>query len=180
MFYRVSLILLLFCTIAFPAAAARDIGSIRVDPTLARSWQELVKRSDWIVAVKADASYRAFATGRSIREGKLVNYVQTLQVTQTIKGAPSASIKMVSTGVDPLPDARSPLNQIYPGPLAEGSYLLFLHRVQGTDLSSTVGLWQGVYPLHLGKTVALQGAGFAELNQLTVDELAAKVKAVSR
>lgn len=164
---------------ALPTSAATDIGSVRIDPTPAQTWRALVKQSELIVVGWIDSADQSVPTGRSIREGKLVNYVQTVHVKQALKGSSQRLLRLVSTGVEPLPDASSPLNRTFPGPLAEGNYVLFLHPVSGTDLYSSTGLWQGVYPMFQGQTIALEGAGFPELNQLTVEQLTKKIKGVS-
>ncbi|MFD2371543.1 hypothetical protein ACFSO0_16575 [Brevibacillus sp. GCM10020057] len=179
MLRRLLLSFLLLGTLTCPASAAPDIGSVRIDSTPVRTWQELVKKSELIVVSWVDTASQSAATGRTVSGGKLFNYVQTVQVKQAVKGSAPRLIKLVSTGVEPLPDARSPLNLTYPGPLAEGSYVLFLHRVAGDGLYSTTGIWQGVYPLQQGKTIALEGTGFPELNQLTVEEITRRIKSVS-
>ncbi|KQL49912.1 hypothetical protein AN963_09555 [Brevibacillus choshinensis] len=179
MLYRLCLVLFLIGFMALPASAATDIGSVRINPTPVASWQDLVKRSELIVFAWIDSASQSVPTGRSLREGKLVNYVQTAHVKQVLKGSSHRMLKLVSTGVEPLPDASSPLNRTYPGPLAEGNYVLFLHPVSATDLYSAAGLWQGVYPLYQGQTIALEGAGFSDLNQLTVEQLARKIKSIS-
>ncbi|QQE72697.1 hypothetical protein KDJ56_12030 [Brevibacillus composti] len=74
-----------------------------------------------------------------------------------------------------MPDRSHRLNLSYPGPLAEGQYVLFLKKVRRSDLYSTVGLWQGIYPVYDGKTITLEGQGFPELNQLTIAELRRKI-----
>ncbi|MDF2679644.1 MAG: hypothetical protein K0R47_834 [Brevibacillus sp.] len=163
-----------------PASAATDIGSVRIDPTPAKTWQDLVKRSELIIVAWIDSANQSVPTRRSLREGKLVNYLQTVHIKQSLKGSSQRLLKLVSTGVEPLPDASSPLNRTYPGPLAEGNYVLFLHPVSGTDLYSVTGLWQGVYPLFQGQTIALEGAGFSDFNQLTVEQLTRKIKSISR
>jgi len=180
MLHRLCLALLIMLgAFVFPASAAPDIGSVRIDPTPAKTWQDLVKNSELIVVARTDSASQSVATGRAVHGGKLVNYVQTLHFKQVLKGSGNRLARLVSTGVEPLPDASSPLNQTYPGPLAEGDYVLFLHRVAGGELYSAVGLWQGVYPLLYGKTIALEAAGFAELNQLSVEEITRKVKSVA-
>ncbi|QRG65092.1 hypothetical protein [Brevibacillus choshinensis] len=179
MLYRLCFILFALGFVVVPASAATDIGRIRIDPTPVNTWQDLVKQSELIVVSWVDSANQSVSTRRTLREGALVNYVQSLHVKQALKGSGQRLLKLVSTGVEPLPDASSPLNRTYPGPLAEGNYILFLRHVSGTDLYSTVGLWQGVYPLSQGQTIALQGSGFSELNQLTVEEFARKLRSVS-
>lgn len=180
MFYRLLLCLSLLCTISFPVHAQTDIGRVQVDPSPYSSLAELVKKCDLIVIAWVDSAHRAYPTGRTIPQGKIVNYTQRLQVKKTIKGSSSRLLTVISTGVEPLPDASSPLNLQYPGPLAEGNYLLFLRKVSGSQLYSTAGLWQGVYPIYQGKTIALSNLGFTELNQLSQEEAIRKITAISR
>ncbi|MGG1661082.1 hypothetical protein [Brevibacillus sp. NRS-1366] len=179
MFYRVVLILFLLTgTVLFPVSAAPAIGDLEIDATTTTNWQELVKRSELIVVAWADSAQHSYLTRHTIDEAKLVNYTQTLQVKKVLKGSPPRLLNVVSTGVEPMPDASSPLNYKYPGPLGEGNYVLFLQPVKGTSYYSITGLWQGVYPLYQGRTIALEGVGFPELNQLSLSELEQKIQSV--
>lgn len=180
MFYRLLLSLSLLCAFSFPVHAQTDIGRVQVDPSPFSSLKELVKKCDLIVIGRVDSNHRAYPTGRTIPQGKIVNYTQSLHVKTAIKGSSSRRLTVISTGVEPLPDASSPLNLQYPGPLAEGNYLLFLRKVSGSQLYSTAGLWQGVYPISQGKTIALTNLGFSELNQLSQEEVVRKITAISR
>ncbi|WP_409174036.1 hypothetical protein [Brevibacillus fortis] len=180
MFYRLLLSLSLLFAFSFPVHAQTDIGRVQVDPSPYPSLAELVKRSDLIVIASVSGTHQPYPTGRAIPQGKIVNYTQSLQVKTMIKGTSSRRLTVVSTGVEPLPDASSPLNLQYPGPLSEGNYLLFLRKVRGSQLYSTAGLWQGVYPIYQGKTIALSNLGFTELNQLSQDEVVRKITAISR
>ncbi|MFF0826251.1 hypothetical protein ACFYU8_04420 [Brevibacillus sp. NPDC003359] len=180
MFYRLLLCLSLLCAFSFPVHAQTDMGRVQVDPSPYPSLAELVKKSDLIVIAWVDSAHRAYPTGRTIPQGKIMNYTQSLQVKTAIKGSSSRLLTVISTGVEPLPDASSPLNLQYPGPLSEGNYLLFLRKVRGSQLYSTAGLWQGVYPIYQGKTIALTNAGFTELNQLSQEEAVRKITAISR
>ncbi|MED1943843.1 MULTISPECIES: hypothetical protein [Brevibacillus] len=180
MFYRLLLSLSILCAFSFPVHAQTDIGRVQVDPSPYSSLKELVKKCDLIVIGQIDSNHRAYPTGRTIPQGKIVNYTQSLHVTTAIKGSSSRRLTVISTGVEPLPDASSPLNLQYPGPLAEGNYLLFLRKVSGSQLYSTAGLWQGVYPISQGKTIALTNLGFSELNQLSQEEVVRKITAISR
>ncbi|MFS0555995.1 hypothetical protein [Brevibacillus sp. 179-C9.3 HS] len=179
MLYRLLLCLSLLCIFSFPVHAQTDMGRVQVDASTFPSLAELVKKCDLIVIAWVDSAHQAYPTGRTIPQGKIVNYTQSLQVKTTIKGTSSRLLTVVSTGVEPLPDASSPLNLQYPGPLSEGNYLLFLRKVRGSQLYSTAGIWQGVYPIYEGKTIALTSAGFSELNQLTQEEVVRKIKAIS-
>ncbi|NRS50003.1 hypothetical protein [Brevibacillus sp. HB2.2] len=180
MFYQLLLCLSLLCSFSFPVHAQTDIGRVQVDPSSFSSLAELVKKCDLIVIGRVDSTHRAYPTGRTLPQGKIVNYTQRLQVKKAVKGTASRLLTVVSTGVEPLPDASSPLNLQYPGPLAEGNYLLFLRKVSGSQLYSTAGLWQGIYPIYQGKTIALSNLGFTELNQLSQEEAIRKITAISR
>lgn len=180
MFYQLLLCLSLLCSFSFPVHAQTDIGRVQVDSSSFSSLAELVKKCDLIVIGRVDSTHRAYPTGRTLPQGKIVNYTQRLQVKKAVKGTASRLLTVVSTGVEPLPDASSPLNLQYPGPLAEGNYLLFLRKVSGSQLYSTAGLWQGIYPIYQGKTIALSNLGFTELNQLSQEEAIRKITAISR
>ncbi|GIO08826.1 hypothetical protein J31TS6_48540 [Brevibacillus reuszeri] len=180
MFYRILLALFILTgCVLLPVSAAPAIGDLEVDATTASSWQELAKRSELIVIAWADSAGHSYPTRHTVDQGKLVNYTQTLQIKKVLKGAPPRLLNVVSTGVEPMPDASSPLNFKYPGPLGEGNYVLFLQPVKGTSYYSITGLWQGVYPLYQGRTIALEGVGFAELNQLSLAELELKLKSAT-
>ncbi len=81
--------------------------------------------------------------------------------------------------LEPMPDAESPLNLTYPGPMAEGMYIVFFYDGE-SPFYLINGRWQGVYPMRDGKSIALQEAGFQELNGLTLDQFHAKVKEAER
>lgn len=180
MLYRLFLALVLVGVLAVPASAQPAIGQLNVDRTTFSNWHEMAKRCDLILLAWSGVAHDTYPTGKTVRGGKLVNYVQTVQASRVLKGTSGRLVKLLSTGVEPLPDADSPLNLIYPGPLGEGLYVLFLKPVKGTDLHTIAGLWQGVYPVYDGRTVALQGVGFRELHNLPLKELEEKVRAISR
>lgn len=160
-------------TLAGPAfAAPPDLARLRVDTTPVKNARELVQTVDLIVSGRTDSHFQSAATGVSLRHGKVHNYVQSFRVQRTWKGSAPQFIKLLTTGIEPLPDARDPLNLTYPGPLSEGEYVLFLKKVHGTNFYRLVGVWQGVYPVQGGRTIALRGAGFAELNGLSLDQIA--------
>lgn len=160
-------------TLAGPAfAAPPDLARLRVDTTPVKNARELVQTVDLIVSGRTDSHFQSAATGVSLRHGKVHNYIQSFRVQRTWKGSAPQVIKLLTTGIEPLPDARDPLNLTYPGPLSEGEYVLFLKKVHGTNFYRLVGVWQGVYPVQGGRTIALRGAGFAELNGLSLDQIA--------
>ncbi|MEJ8547929.1 hypothetical protein [Brevibacillus borstelensis] len=172
--------LLIAAFIAIPASAAPEVADLQVDQTRMKDWKELTLRCDLIVVGLTDERHQRFPTTKRVPSGRLVNYVQTVQIERVIKGSAPSRVQLLSTGVEPLPDASDPANLSYPGPLGEGQYLLFLKKVNRTDLYSIVGLWQGVYPLYEGKTVSLRGQGFAELNQRTIRQVENKLRNVQR
>ncbi|MGE7274239.1 hypothetical protein ACQKK5_22605 [Brevibacillus panacihumi] len=160
-------------TLAGPAfAAPPNLARLHVDTTPVKNVRDLVQTCDLIVSGRTDSHFQSAPTGVSLGHGKVHNYVQSFRVQRTWKGSAPQVIKLLTTGIEPLPDARDPLNLTYPGPLSEGEYVLFLKKVHGTNLYRLVGVWQGVYPVQGGRTIALLGAGFAELNGLSLDQIA--------
>jgi hypothetical protein len=174
------LVLIVLLLVAVPASAQPGIANLRVDTTPVKDVRELVRQSTLIVVGTTDATYRSYPTSRRVAAGRLVNFVQMVKIERFLKGSGSRTVKLLSTGVQPLPPPPDPINLIYPGPLGEGRYVLFLRALPGTDVKSAVGIWQGVYPLIQGRTIALRGAGFAELHNLTVAELERKLRAAGR
>ncbi|MET3289399.1 UNVERIFIED_CONTAM: hypothetical protein ABID98_001969 [Brevibacillus sp. OAP136] len=168
------LINLLQCQVAL--AQRPDIAKLELDTTQAANARQLAQKSTLIVSAWANSSFHSFPTGKKIGTYQIVNYIQTLQVNDVIKGASPRLIRLVSVGIEPLPDAKDPLNEKYPGPLAEGNYVFFLHPVKGTSYYSLTGIWQGVYPLFDGKTVSLTKTGFAEYNGLNVEQMKQRVR----
>ncbi|WP_134683949.1 hypothetical protein [Brevibacillus migulae] len=170
-----SLLLIMPVTCAY--AERVDIGSIQVDTSPTQHERDLIERSTLIVYGWADsAEQQTYPTGKRVPSGALVNFVQTLHVKRAFKGASPKLIQLLSTGIEPLPDPKDPLNNRYPGPLAEGDYIIFLKKVSGTNLYTTVGIWQGVYPFLDGKSVALRGSGYPSLEQLSLDQFGKKLE----
>ncbi|MDF2925015.1 MAG: hypothetical protein K0R57_3929 [Paenibacillaceae bacterium] len=142
--------------------------------------RQLVSQSDIIVLGQIPEASSSYPTGR--REGgrTVVHYVQQIKVSQTWKGSARAGVRLLTSGVEPLPDAADPLNKRYTGPLAGGEYVCFLKKVPGADYYTLTGLWQGLYPVFEGRTNALlANGGFASFDQLPVDKLKAKVKSLA-
>ncbi|USG68208.1 hypothetical protein NDK47_13375 [Brevibacillus ruminantium] len=164
--------------VAAPVSATPEIGDLQVDPTRVANGRELIVKSDLIILGWPNQSYQTFETGGRIGQRRIVNFVQTVRVEKVLKGHVLAPVKLMSTGVEPLPDPADPVNMRYPGPLAAEQYVLFLKKVSGSDLYSTVGLWQGVYPVYDGKMISLRNLGFTELNQITMRELEEKIKVI--
>lgn len=155
----------------FAVAQRPDIAKLELDTSLVANAHQLAQRSTLIVSAWANSSFHSYPTDKKVGTYRVVHYIQTLQVNEVLKGASPKLIRLITTGVEPLPDAKDPLNDKYPGPLAEGNYVFFLHQIKGTDYYSLTGLWQGVYPLADGKTMALGKAGFAEYNGLDVEQM---------
>lgn len=154
-----------------------DLSKITVDTAPADSLQALVRGADAIVYGWFDSADRELPTGKAVSSGKLVNFVQTFHCEHYYKGESERLVRVLSTGIEPLPDAMDPLNRTYPGPMIEGAYVSFLKRVPGSDDVYTIeGGWQGVYPVHDGRIIALEGAGFKELEGLTLGEFAGKLQ----
>ncbi len=156
-------------------AETPDIAKLHVNVEKVASPKELATRSDVIAVVVADENYRAYATQQTVNSAVLVNYVQKLQVKQIIKGLAPGEIRLLTAGVKPLPEPSDPVNAVYSGPLAEGTYVTFLRHVDGTDLYSLTGVWQGVYPLQNGKTIALQKLGFTIFEDISPAELRERI-----
>jgi len=171
-------VVLCLTLVSSASAAPPDLSRLRVDTTKVDNARALILTCDLIVSGNAGRQVQSVPTRVTLRQGKVVNYVQTFHVQRTWKGTSAPVIKVLRTGIEPLPDARDPLNLIYPGPLSEGEFLLFLKKVQGTDLYQVVGVWQGVYPVQSGRTIALQGSGFPQLNGLTLDQVADQIKSL--
>lgn len=138
---------------------------------------ELVRTSDIVVFGRFDTSHQSKTLRRRVEAGTLVNYNQNFHVFKYIKGFGPKVLSVVSTGIEPMPDPDNPWNEVYPGPMAEGMYICFLTKGESPYYYIN-GRWQGVYPVRDGKTIALSGAGFAELNGLTMAQTEEKVKAI--
>ncbi|MGC4375811.1 hypothetical protein WD019_02550 [Fictibacillus sp. Mic-4] len=159
-------------------ANARQPGvpTVVVDTKPMANLKELRNESTIIAFGWFNTAHLERSLGKSVQGGKLVNFVQSFQTKRYIKGSGPQIISVVSTGIDPLPAPENPLNKVYPGPMAEGEYIAFLKPLKGTKQYILVGGWQGVYPIIGGKTIALEGSGFNELNALTVQEFETKIK----
>jgi hypothetical protein len=164
-------------------APGDSIASLRLDLSRAGSLPALLQRSALVVrAHPGSGAPAAHATGRTVTGGaKIVNYVQQLHTLETLKGTAPAGLRIVLPGIDPLPPATDPLNETYPGPLAgDVAFVLFLQPTGLAGLYTTVGGWQGIYPIgDDGRTIALAGAGFPQLGGLTPPELRARLHAAA-
>lgn len=139
------------------------------------SAKELVRTSDLIVYGSFDSSSKTYDTHKKVDHGHLVNYIQKMSVMNSIKGTAPTKINIISTSVEPLPKPDSPLNNIYPGPLAEGKYICFLKKVQNSDLYKINGGWQGTYPVINDHVLTLEPSGFQEFNGDTIKTFKKKI-----
>ncbi|GAA4707198.1 hypothetical protein [Brevibacillus fulvus] len=153
-----------------------ELANLKLDMSRSQTEQALVNRAALILMVNCDGSYQSYPTNRTIPNGRLVHYVQNLKVEKQVKGEVGRDIRLVTTGVEPLPDPSHSSNITYPGALAEGKYALFLQPVKGTNFYSLVGGWQGVYPIMDGKTIALKGHGFSRFDNLSPEQFERTVK----
>lgn len=173
----ITFLLINFCSMG--ASAQVDIASLRVDTTPTKSITDLVNQASLIVLGWPDSADETYPTKQTVEQYKIVNYVQTLHAKKTLKGSASPLIRVLSTGTDTLPPTTSPLNKMYPGPLAEGDYICFLKKVTGTELYTVIGGWQGIYPVLDGKTIALRGFGYPDFNNLTLEQFEQKLRSIS-
>lgn len=154
-----------------------DIAKLRVDSTPVASESALVKNAVIIAYGRFDSVSQIVPTGTSVSSGELINYVQSFHVKKLIKGQAGEMIKFLSTGIEPLPQPKDPLNKVYPGPMAEGNYICFFRNVPGSNqLYSIIGGWQGVYPVVNGKTISLESSGFPIFNNLKIAEMELKIQ----
>ncbi|WP_051263038.1 hypothetical protein [Tuberibacillus calidus] len=158
-------------TKAFAFNPAFDIIEFRHYPSLS----ELKDTSDLIGLGEIKGVTNQYVTARRIAQGRLVNYIQRFDMRQAFKGRPQ-KVLLLNTGVSPLPPPRDPINARYPGPLANGQYIIFLKKIPGTPYYQLNGGWQGLYPVIQGKTVSLYHEGFPELHQLTPDQFMEKLR----
>ncbi|WP_281887432.1 hypothetical protein [Paenibacillus sp. YYML68] len=163
---------------AASASAANDPAGLHINHVKLASLDSMVRQADLIVYTELRDDSKPYPTGHSIGSGKLYHYTQTALVKRTVKGSiASTSFKLVVDGVEPLPKPSDPLNDTYTGPFTEGLYVLFLQQTAERGTYTLVGGgWQAVYPVVDNRIIALQQGGFPELNGLSVQELAAKLR----
>ncbi len=164
-----------------PAAAVPQPGGIPVPVQPAASEKALTQSADLIVEGHLEDGQENYPTGREISGKRIVHYVQRIRVQAVWKGSAASPIKLLTSGVEPLPDAANPLNKTYTGPLETGDYIFFLRKAGGTDYYTLNGIWQGLYPVYNGKSVALlANGGFAAFDQLSLPQFHDKVKSLSQ
>ncbi|MCO7176182.1 hypothetical protein ACFP7A_09865 [Sporolactobacillus kofuensis] len=132
---------------------------------------QLIKNSDLIVFAHIGEHINKWEIGQELPSGaKLVNASQILQIRRVIVGEPPSPSVLLTTGVEPLPDPKDPLNNLYTGPLADGDYLLFLKRLNATQYVRLSGGFSSVYPVVSGKTIALDER-FQTFSGKSIDEI---------
>jgi hypothetical protein len=176
--YIICMYLLFGCTLS-DAAAQNAIPNQVVDTTPTTGIKQFIHSSNIIAYGRFDTEHQRQPLGKRVEGGELVNYVQNFHVEKYLKGTGPRFLDVLSTGIEPLPDPKHPLNKVYPGPMAEGEYVCFLKRVEG-NYYAIVGGWQGVYPVYEGKTTSLKGAGFPEFHGLSLKEFESKIKTLKR
>jgi hypothetical protein len=147
----------------------------------AASEKALTQNADLIVEGHLEDGQENYPTGREISGRRIVHYVQRIRVQAVWKGSATSPIKLLTSGVEPLPDAANPLNKTYTGPLEPGDYVFFLRKAGGTDYYTLHGIWQGLYPVYDGKSVALlANGGFSAFDQLGLPQFQGKVQSLSQ
>lgn len=175
-FYVIMVSLCLFFS-TFPISCTEriNIGDIKINTTKVSNARELVRQSSLIVYGTVNIGVQEYPAKEQVSQGKLINYVQNFKVSRTIKGSAPSTVKVITTGVDPYPKPTDPINKIYSGPFEAGEYILFLRPIPNTSLNSVVGIWQGVYPVLGGRSIALEESGFPQLNGLNIDQFSNKI-----
>jgi hypothetical protein len=150
---------------------------ITVDRGPVSSPEQLVRSSDLIVHGQLSESVRSFPTGLHEGSRRVFHYVQTVRITELWKGSAAGNtVSLLTSGVEPLPDASDPLNRTYTGPLESGEYVFFLHRAGNTRYYTLTGIWQGLYPVYGGSSIALlHNGGFAAFDRLPLASMKAKI-----
>ncbi len=156
-----------------------NLSKVKVQTTLTHSAEQLVYGSDLIVFGWLDSPDQEQDTGSSVSSGKVKNYAQTLHVQTVMKGQTDAVVKLVTSGIDPLPNPSDPLNQTYTGPFSEGEYVCFLRRIGASDYYTLVGLWQGIYPVWEQKLISLQDHGYPSFNEKSIEEVREFIKKIN-
>ncbi|PTQ54722.1 MAG: hypothetical protein HSCHL_2313 [Hydrogenibacillus schlegelii] len=144
------------------------------------SLKALVASSAWAVHASMGAVVDRRPTGEEKDGRKVVRFWQAFRPRRTILGRGRAPWLIVEAGLEPPPPVDDPLNAAYPGPYAEGDYVLFLRSDPAAGGWRLVGGWQGLYPVIGGRLVALEGYGTPELHGLTVAEAAMRLRTVKR
>ncbi|MBE3596204.1 MAG: hypothetical protein IMW86_04070 [Hydrogenibacillus sp.] len=137
----------------------------------------LTRRADSIVLATVGKVQAREPTGQMIGRRRLYRYRQVLTSRRRISGRMDGARVLVTEGLEPSPPVDDPQSARYPGPYAEGEYILFLRYDAAHRGYRLVGEWHGVYPVIGGRLIALVGYGVQALSGLTVDEATAAIRA---
>jgi hypothetical protein len=173
-----SFLMILFALVSDLHAAPVHLRHLLVDTSKVATEEQLARQADLIVVGRYGPPVQTVSTGRRAGGGMLTNYVQPFQIAQTIKGQAGRTIRIVSTGINPLPPAGDSIQERYPGPMEDGRYVCFLKQITGSNLYYLIGGWQGVYPIDRNRLVALRNAGFPSFDGLTVDAARSKIRSL--
>lgn len=171
---RTGVLLILALVLLIPSqswARPSTLQKQAVDTSRVGIENQLINEANLIVYGRYDTASQIIPTSRRANGGKLVNYIQHFQVRHAFKGTPPPIIRIIATGIDPLPPAGDPSHMTYPGPVAEGIYVIFLKKIDGHDLYRLIGGWQGLYPVEDGKLISLKDAGFPSLSDMPLGQL---------
>lgn len=154
-------------------------GQTSVNQQSVPSDKRLAQDSDLIIHGMLTEGQQSYPTSASVGNRRVVHYLQQIKVLDTWKGASRRAVSLLTSGVEPLPDGPDPLNSLYTGPITEGEYVFFLRRAPQSDYYTLTGLWQGLYPVMNGKSVALLASGgFSSFDQLPISRFKLRVLAL--
>ncbi|WP_166241520.1 hypothetical protein [Paenibacillus turpanensis] len=171
---------LLLLTLLAPAPETAflpaPLGEQLIQPETYASANQLNQAADLVVLGQFTEEMETYPTSRTTPSGRLVNFVQTFQVKRVFKGSPAAStLRVMTTGVEPLPPAADTINIEYPGPLEPGTYVCFLRKLEFGNYYRINGGFQGFYPVMDGKLIALEQGGFSLFSGITIDQFKNKI-----
>ncbi|TCP31597.1 hypothetical protein EV207_10287 [Scopulibacillus darangshiensis] len=162
----VTLIIIFTFLLHSHSASAIDLNHMVIKSKPIKDSKELVKTSDLIFLGRFEHVKHQVRTDHAVTGGQLYNFIQPISIKDMYKGSQQTSVDLLTTGVLPLPKPENPLNTLYPGPIAEGVYLVFIKKFPHQDLYYLNGGWQGLYPVISGRTIALKESGKPEFNHL--------------
>lgn len=176
-FVQMLVVLVLLFSILFKLepATAKTLETEPIKFENATELRELISKSDVIAFGALKPAYETIQLNQMIGQSRMINTKQLFSLSKVWKGPGKRAVIFLSTGLDPLPEAKSPLNLQYPGELANGNYIFFLKRLSGTPYYQLTTGMQSVYPVFNGKSISLKGTGFSELDGLTLKEFETKI-----
>ncbi|ANE49009.1 hypothetical protein SY83_18185 [Paenibacillus swuensis] len=168
---------MLMLTVTSVTGAPQEAGSVILDDAKAATPSQLEAQSAIIALGKFEPGLREYPTLRNVPGGKLVNYVQKFRILKSYKGTSVTVVNVINTGVFPRPATTNPLNLIYPGAFAENEdYIVFLKPISGTNYYSIAGILQGIYPIVSGRSIAFEGFGFKEFQDLPLQQMEQRIR----